>query len=70
MIASTVIAEKLQSLYLICSGVDIYVIHAQSSSLHINSNANSTHIEDLRKFVVERGLDVGFAYDGDADRSG
>lgn len=31
-------------------------------------NAGSTHIEGLQKFVVEKGLDVGFAYDGDADR--
>ena len=31
-------------------------------------NAGSTHIEGLQKFVVENGLDVGFAYDGDADR--
>lgn len=36
--------------------------------LNINNNAGSTHIEGLQKFVVEKGLDVGFAYDGDADR--
>ena len=40
-------------------GADTYVI---------NNNAGSTHIEGLQKFVVEKGLDVGFAYDGDADR--
>jgi len=34
----------------------------------INNNAGSTHIEGLQKFVVENGLDVGFAFDGDADR--
>ena len=38
------------------------------SGLNINKNAGSTHIEGLQKFVVEKGLDVGFAYDGDADR--
>ena len=38
------------------------------SSLNINKNAGSTHIEGLRKFVVDNGLDVGIAYDGDADR--
>ena len=36
--------------------------------LDINNNAGSTHIEGLQKFVVENGLDVGFAFDGDADR--
>ena len=39
-----------------------------SSDLNINNNAGSTHIEGLQKFVVEKGLDIGFAYDGDADR--
>ena len=34
----------------------------------IRDSAGSTHIEGLQKFVVEKGLDVGFAYDGDADR--
>ena len=38
------------------------------NGLNINNNAGSTHIEGLQKFVVEKGLDVGFAYDGDADR--
>lgn len=36
--------------------------------MNINLNAGSTHIERLQKFVVEKGLDVCFAYDGDADR--
>ena len=45
-----------------------YVINAEPNGLNINENAGSTHIEGLRKFVVEKGLDVGFAYDGDADR--
>ena len=35
---------------------------------NINNNAGSTHIEGLQKYVVDNGLDVGFAYDGDADR--
>ena len=39
-----------------------------SSGMNINNNAGSTHIEGLQKFVVEKGLDIGFAYDGDADR--
>ena len=49
-------------------GADTYVINAQPNGLNINNNAGSTHVEGLQKFVVENGLDVGFAYDGDADR--
>ena len=49
-------------------GADTYVINAQPNGLNINLNAGSTHIEGLQKFVVEKGLDVGFAFDGDADR--
>lgn len=45
-----------------------YVINAEPDGTNINKNAGSTHIEGLQKFVVENGLDVGFAYDGDADR--
>ena len=36
--------------------------------MNINRGAGSTHIDGLRRFVVENHLDVGFAYDGDADR--
>ena len=50
------------------STADTYVINAQPNGLNINNNAGSTHIEGLQKFVVEKGLDIGFAYDGDADR--
>ena len=49
-------------------GAQTYVINAQPDGLNINENAGSTHLEVLQKFVVENGLDVGFAYDGDADR--
>ena len=49
-------------------GADTYVINNQPNGLNINLNAGSTHMEGLQKFVVEKGLDVGFAYDGDADR--
>ncbi|MBQ3036089.1 MAG: phosphoglucosamine mutase, partial [Lachnospiraceae bacterium] len=41
---------------------------AQPNGLNINTNCGSTHIEVLQKYVVDNGLDVGFAYDGDADR--
>ncbi len=49
-------------------GARTYVINAEPDGFNINQNAGSTHIEGLQKFVVEKGLDVGFAYDGDADR--
>ena len=49
-------------------GADTTVINAEPNGLNINLNAGSTHIEGLQKLVVEKGLDVGFAYDGDADR--
>ena len=49
-------------------GADTYVINNKPNGLNINNNAGSTHIEGLQKFVVEHHLDVGFAYDGDADR--
>jgi len=49
-------------------GAKTFVINAEPNGTNINKNAGSTHIEVLQKFVVENGLDVGFAYDGDADR--
>ena len=49
-------------------GAKTYVINADPDGYNINMNAGSTHIEVLQRFVVDNGLDVGFAYDGDADR--
>ena len=49
-------------------GAKTYVINADPDGYNINTNAGSTHIEGLQKFVVEQGLDVGFAFDGDGDR--
>ena len=49
-------------------GAKTYVIHSEPDGYNINENAGSTHIENLQKFVLDKGLDVGFAYDGDADR--
>ncbi len=49
-------------------GAKVWVINAEPDGLNINRNAGSTHIESLRRFVIENRLDVGFAYDGDADR--
>ena len=49
-------------------GAKTYVINAQPDGTNINRDCGSTHIEGLQAFVKEKGLDVGFAYDGDADR--
>ena len=49
-------------------GAKTYVINAQPDGTNINENAGSTHIEGLQQLVKDNGLDVGFAYDGDADR--
>ncbi len=49
-------------------GAKTYVINAEPDGLNINRNAGSTHIEGLKKLVLEKELDVGFAFDGDADR--
>ncbi|MCI9545072.1 MAG: phosphoglucosamine mutase [Lachnospiraceae bacterium] len=45
-----------------------YVIHNEPDGTNINANCGSTHIEALQELVKEQQLDVGFAYDGDADR--
>ena len=49
-------------------GAETRVINASPDGFNINENAGSTHIEGLQKYVVENGMNVGFAYDGDADR--
>lgn len=49
-------------------GADTYVINNEPNGLNINVNCGSTHIEALQEYVREHHLDVGFAYDGDADR--
>ncbi|MDE5788949.1 MAG: phosphoglucosamine mutase, partial [Clostridia bacterium] len=49
-------------------GASVTVINDSPDGFNINSGCGSTHIEGLQKLVRERGLDVGFAYDGDADR--
>ncbi|CUX46543.1 Phosphoglucosamine mutase [Clostridium sp. C105KSO15] len=49
-------------------GAETHVISNEPNGLNINTNCGSTHIEQLMKFVKEVGADVGFAYDGDADR--
>lgn len=49
-------------------GAKTYVMSNEPNGFNINTDCGSTHIEHLQKFVVDNGLAVGFAYDGDADR--
>mgnify|MGYP000435756656 CR=1 FL=1 len=49
-------------------GAKTYAIGMEPNGININDGCGSTHIENLQKFVKENNLDVGFAYDGDADR--
>lgn len=49
-------------------GAQIHVINDKPDGVNINRDCGSTHMEGLQKFVVEHHLDMGFAFDGDADR--
>ena len=49
-------------------GAQTYVIGNEPDGLNVNENCGSTHIENLQKLVKEKHLDLGFAFDGDADR--
>ena len=49
-------------------GAKTFVINAEPDGVNINTDCGSTHIEKLQEFVKENRLDIGFAYDGDADR--
>lgn len=49
-------------------GAKTYVIHSEPDGTNINKDCGSTHLEDLKRLVLEEKLDVGFAFDGDADR--
>lgn len=49
-------------------GADTYTINCSPNGLNINENCGSTHIQHLQKYVRENALDIGFAFDGDADR--
>lgn len=49
-------------------GAKTFVINSEPNGFNINNECGSTHIEKLQKFVLDNNCDVGFAYDGDADR--
>ncbi|MEG1994188.1 MAG: phosphoglucosamine mutase, partial [Oscillospiraceae bacterium] len=47
---------------------DVTIISSSPNGVNINNNCGSTHIGQLSKFVADNGFDMGFAFDGDADR--
>ena len=49
-------------------GAETHVINDAPDGTNINKECGSTHIEELQKYVIGNKLDIGFAYDGDADR--
>ena len=49
-------------------GATTFAINCDPDGTNINRNAGSTHIEHLQQYVINNRLDVGFAFDGDADR--
>ncbi len=49
-------------------GADLTVLHGEPDGTRINVNSGSTHLEPLRRAVMEKGAAMGFAFDGDADR--
>ncbi len=49
-------------------GADVIVIHDKPNGININDNCGSTHLDSLKKAVVEHKADIGIAHDGDADR--
>lgn len=62
--ATSIVAEKVfQTL-----GIKYKIINNQPNGININENCGSTHLERLRKFVLDNQLSLGIAYDGDGDR--
>ena len=62
--ATSVVAEKVFK----ALGIKYKIIHNNPDGININDNCGSTHLESLKKFVVENKLSLGVAYDGDGDR--
>ncbi len=62
--SSSVTAEKLFT----ALGAECHMLADKPDGININDNCGSTHMENLMKYVVDNGLDLGVAFDGDADR--
>ncbi|MBR2382552.1 MAG: phosphoglucosamine mutase [Anaerotignum sp.] len=61
-------AYKAAPLAMLDLGAQLCIIHNDPDGTNINDKCGSTHMDDLKKLVVENGADIGFAFDGDADR--
>ena len=61
-------AYKAAPLAMLDLGASLCIIHNEPDGTNINDKCGSTHMEDLKAMVVENGADIGFAFDGDADR--
>ena len=61
-------AYKAAPITMLDLGAQLCIIHNEPDGTNINENCGSTHMEDLAAFVKENGADIGFAFDGDADR--
>ena len=68
MTVLTVVHHQLPKVFFDALGAETHVINNEPNGTNINMDCGSTHIEVLQKYVKENHLDVGFAYDGDADR--
>src|SRR5574344_1086956 len=62
--ATSVVAEKVYNKL----GIKCYILNNEPNGININDNCGSTHIEGLKKFVLENKCNLGIAYDGDGDR--
>lgn len=61
-------ASKAAPMAYAAAGADVVAIHDRPNAYNINDNCGSTHIEVVRRAVLEYGADLGLAHDGDADR--
>ena len=62
--ATSIVAEKVFK----ALGIKYRIINNNPDGININKNCGSTHLEELKKFVIENNLSLGVAYDGDGDR--
>ena len=62
--ATSVVAEKVFS----ALGIKHYILNNTPTGININDNCGSTHLDSLKKYVVENNCNLGIAYDGDGDR--
>lgn len=61
-------AYKAAPVALLDLGADLCIIHNEANGININEKCGSTHMQDLAELIKENGADIGFAFDGDADR--